>query len=110
VALTLARTALDDLPVGDFDAGQQAVLFLRHPGVEVEGPREVFGRGGAKEIHDGFGCQLASDVASAMTAHAVRNDVKLVVLKDREAVFVVIPLESYVSESGCDSAHFPSKT
>ena len=45
-----------------------------------------------------------------MPAHAVSNDIKLVVLKDRKAVFVVIPLESYVSESGRDCAHFPSKT
>jgi hypothetical protein len=62
-----------------------------------------------KEIHDSFGCQLAGDVTGTVTTHAIGNDVKLVVLKDREAVFVVIPLESYVSESGRDSAHLPSK-
>jgi hypothetical protein len=44
-----------------------------------------------------------------MAAHAVRNDVKLVILKDRKAVFVVISLESYVSESGRNRSHFPSK-
>jgi hypothetical protein len=44
-----------------------------------------------------------------MTAHPIGHDVKLVVLQDRKAVFVVIPLESYVSESGRDRAHFPSK-
>jgi hypothetical protein len=45
-----------------------------------------------------------------MTAHAICNYVQLVILEDRKAVFVVIPLESYVSESGRDSAHLPSKT
>jgi hypothetical protein len=76
----------------------------------VERPGKVLSGGRAEEVDDRFGCQLASYIASTMTAHAIRNDIKLVVLKDRKAVFVVIPLESYVSESGRDSAHLPSKT
>jgi hypothetical protein len=76
----------------------------------MEGPSEILRRRSAKEIHNGFGCELARYIASAMSAHSVSNDVKLVVLKDRKAVFVVIPLESYISESGRDSAHLPSKT
>jgi hypothetical protein len=76
----------------------------------MEGPGKVFGRGSAEKIYDGFGRELTGDIAGAMAAHAISNDVQLVVLKDRKAVFVVIPLESYVSESGSDSAHLPSKT
>jgi hypothetical protein len=76
----------------------------------VERPREVFGGRGTEKIHDGLGRELAGHVSGAVTAHTVGNDVKLVVLQDRKAVFVVIPLESDVSESGRDCAHLPSKT
>ena len=96
---------IDDLPIGDSDPRQQAIFLFRQPSVEMEWPGEVFRRGGAKEVDDGFGRQLAGDVTSAMATHAVGHDVQRVVFEDGKAILVVVTLQTHVGDACCYCTH-----
>src|SRR6185436_16348236 len=106
-AATFARlgAALEDLAVGDANAGKKSIFFLRQVGVEMKRPGYVFARGGLEEFGDGVGCQTAGYVAGAMAAHAVGDDEQIVVAQHNEAVFVVLSLEADVSETCSDRPH-----
>ena len=105
VVLARARAALEDLPVGHADAREQAVFLFRQVGVEVERPGHVLVRGGTEELRDGLRRDARGHVASAVTAHAVRDDIEVILLEHHEGVFVVLALEPYVAQPGRDCPH-----
>jgi hypothetical protein len=105
VVLAGASAPLEDLAVRHPDAGEQPIFLFRQVGVEVERPRHVFIRGRAEELRDRLCSDLGSHVPSAVPAHSVGNDVKVVLLEHDEGIFVVLSLEPHVAQPGRDCPH-----
>ena len=96
---------LEDLPVGDADAREQAVFLFAQVRVEVERPGDVFVGRRPEELGDGLGRDARRDVARAVAAHAVGDDEEVVLLEHDERVLVVLALEPDVAQPGRDCPH-----
>jgi len=74
VVLARPRGPFEDLPVGDTDAGEQAVFLLAQVGVEMEGPGDVLVCSRPEELGNRFRRDLRRHVAGAVAAHSVGHD------------------------------------
>ena len=71
----------------------------------MERPGEIFAYCGTEKLHDRVRRQSASNVASAMTTHPIRNDVQPLLTQNSETVLIVVALQSDVANSGCYGTH-----
>jgi hypothetical protein len=100
----VARVALgllEDLQVGQLDPGDQAVGLVVARAVHLVRPGGLGILAGALEevANDGDG-ELAGDLAGSVAAHAVGDDVEVLVLHDGERILVLRALHAHVGLPG----------
>src|SRR5690606_3709195 len=100
-----ANAVLIDVAIGEANGRRQPVLFFRQLGVEVERPSDVLGGRPDEEVGDRFGSELARHVTGTMAPHSIRYDEELVLRNNGEAVLVVFPLGTNVTQAGGVCAH-----
>jgi hypothetical protein len=90
-----------DAQVGEFDAGNEAILFVPFRAVHLVGPRSL----GVvlrlrKELLHRIDCHLRCDFARSMATHSIGNDEQAILRHDREVVLVMVALAADVRLAG----------
>ena len=90
VQARLALCGLEDAPVRQLDAGDQAVLLVTAGLVHLVRPGRLgVGRGGLEKVRHGLDRHPARNLARGVPAHTVGNEEQMLAVNNCEAILVV---------------------